>query len=378
MSTMTTRDLFGYAGSSHQPQDRVLSAEEAYGALGSATLDDEEEYGSAWDDDFGALDSDSLFDEEEYGDDDDEDDFGYIDGDEEFGEIGDDLDELNEELDEDVYGAFYGAAGGTLMAPAGTDYAIESLGDALSPAGVFLPTSLQSAGVDPGWIEWGLEKMLEKVEGGDTNEIAAYLMNEPNFGNWNSLSGEEKQQMVYDAIVSSAIPGLEMAWDEPLRQAWASNDTTLDRALGGVMAVPSAIWKLVTTDQPNAVAAWIKEIPGFADPMDNLMAGLGVSRPDQIINVAAIRYFLIGLVYPQVYGWIADAVTRQGQEAISAVAQSRAPASAPVSELDMGILPMPPPPQAIPSKGMGLPCPTSILAAGYGFVIGGSVLGFLS
>ena len=73
--------------------------------------------------------------------------------------------------------------------------------------------------------------------------------------------------------------------------------------------------------------------------------------------------------------------------AIHAVAESDA-AAAPRSSRDLGAVPasfpnlddvlIAPPPQAIPSTGMGLPAPTTILAAGYGFVIGGSVLGILS
>jgi len=386
----TTRDLFGYAGSSHQPQGRVLTAEEIYGALGSASLDAEEEYGD-WDDDeddeFGALDSESLFAEEAYGALDsrslfEEEEYGYTD-DDEYGEIEDDLDELDEEIDGDAYGAFYGAAGGVLRVPAGTEPTLRSLADAVAPGGVLLPGFLLSAGADPGWIELGLETLQRGLEGGDADELAAYLMNEPGFGNWNDPK-TPRAAMVYNAVVASAIPGFEQNWDEPFRQAFENNDTRLGKAWGGVMATPEAIWALLTTDAPNAMVGWLKEAAPFLSGPLTEWAG---ASPDQMINVMAMRYYMIGLVYPEGYDWIADAVTRQGQDAIHAVAESDA-AAAPRSSRDLGAVPasfpnlddvlIAPPPQAIPSTGMGLPAPTTILAAGYGFVIGGSVLGILS
>src|SRR5574338_275054 len=90
---------YGYAGASHVSQDRVLTSEEDYGGI----FDE--------DDDFGALMSTDLASEELYGDD--------VDDDAEFGadDDGDSddadalLDQLDSDLDSEVYGAWYGVQG---------------------------------------------------------------------------------------------------------------------------------------------------------------------------------------------------------------------------------------------------------------------------
>jgi hypothetical protein len=400
----TSRDLFGYAGSSHQPQGRVLTAEEAYGgygALTSPTLTAEEEYGSDWygedddDDDFGALDSPSLYAEEEYGedddeddefgvwygaehDDDDDDDFGYID---EFGaeaeaDAEDMLAELEAELDEDIFGAWYGGAGGTLAIPPGTEGAMDNLGNAVDAPNVLLPEFLNPAGAEPGWIESGVRAMSEFVAPGDADEIAVYLMNEPGFGNWNNLSNPDgspsAQQiaMVRNAVKRSAMPGLEQNWDEPFREAWANNPAKLPAAWQGLKATPSAIWAFLTTDTPNALAGWLMEVPGIGTAV---RAWVGENRPDQMINGLAIRYWLLGLFFPVIYEWIAQRITADAQPAIQIVQQATAPAPAPAQ--DLGVLPIQPPPQVLPTPQTGLPSPQTILAIGYGLMTGGAVLG---
>ncbi len=412
-------DLFGYAGSSHQPQGRVLTAEEAYGALGSESLAAEEEYGYDPDDEYGALGSESLTAEEEYGLDDEDDDFGF-DDDDEYGALGSEsltaeeeyglddeddeddemgawygeddeddeddemgffgaeegeaaamLDELDAEMDEEIYGAWYGAAGGTLAVPAGTEQALNALGAAVNAPGVLLPSFLQSAGAEPGWVEWGLEKMASWIAPGDAEELAAYLMKQPQFHNWNSLGPAQQAELVRNAVWQSAIPGLEQNWDEPFRQAWNSSPSAIGAAWAGLKATPSAVWAFITSDAPNGVVAFLTEIPGFGAGLQAAMNAAGVQRPDQLVNGLAMRYYVMGLVGIPVYSWIADAVTRQGQAAVQAVQA----VSMPVGPQDLGVLPVMPPPQALPAPTTGLPAPQTILALGYAAMAGGAVLG---
>jgi len=401
MAMLSRTDMFGYAGASHEPQGRVLTAEEEYGAHGFGALDSaslfaEEEYGALTspslfaeeeygdddfddddddfgadyddddddDDDFGALDSESLFAEEAYGDEDD-------DFDDEFGsDVSEDLDALDQELDSEIFGSWYGDAGGTLAAPAGAEHAVASLADAVN-VGAILPGFAQSSGAEPGWIEWGMEGLQNFLETDDSEELAAYLMQQPGFANWNSLNQSQQAQLVKQAVISAAIPGLEQNWDEPFRQAFASNPSILGAAWSSLASTPSAIWGLITTDYPNAMFAVIQEIPGVGAAAQGLAKAAGVQRPDQLINALAIRYYIMGLVYPSIYTWIAESVTRQGQAAVAAVAAASQPVAQDVAPLP----PMMPPPQAVAQPTTGLPSPPTILALGFGLSAAGAVLG---
>ncbi len=421
-------DMFGYAGSSHQPQGHVLTAEEgygahgfgaldseslaaeeAYGALTSSTLFAEEEYGLdddddddygldddddddygldddddddddefgggyAWygdddedDDEFGALDSESLYAEEAYGEDEDEEDFGL----DEFGaEVSDELDALDAELDQEIFGAWYGAAGGTLAAPSGAEQAVGALADAVN-IGAFLPSFAQSSGAEPGWIEWGVEKLQNFVETDDSEELATYLMQQPGFANWNSLSEAQQAQLVKQAVTAAAIPGLELNWDEPFRQAFSQNPGILGLGWADLAIAPSAIWGLITSDYPNSMFAVLQEIPGVGAALQGLAKTVGVQRPDQLFNALAIRYYILGLVYPDIYSWIAQSVTRQGQSAVAAIDAVNRPAVQDVAPLP----PMMPPPQTMAEPTTGLPSPPVILAVGFGLSAAGAVLG---
>lgn len=216
-----------------------------------------------------------------------------------------------------------------------------------------------------------MEKLQSYMEPGDAAEIATYLMNQPGFANWNSLNEAQQAQLVKQAVIASAIPGLEQNWDEPFRRAFSSNPSILGSAWATLTSGPSAIWGLITSDYPNTMFAVLQEIPGVGAALQALSQSVGVQRPDQLFNGLAIRYYMLGLMYPAIYNWIAQSVTKQGQAAIAAVSA----VSRPVQD----VAPLPPmmaPPQTMPAPSTGLPSPPVILAVGFGLSAAGAVLGF--
>lgn len=379
-------DLFGYAGG-HVPMDAVLNAEarygaHGYGALNSASLLAEEAYGEDEDDDdFGALNSASLLAEEAYGEDEDEDDAGDDFGDDVFGDEGDeideDLDELDAELDSELYGSWYGATEGALAAPAGAEGQVNSLAMALN-VGAFLPAFLINAGAEPGYFEYFMEKAASAVGPNDAREIAVKLMNQRGFESWNQLSKGQQAQLVRNAVVEAAIPGLQTTWDDPFRKAFQANPGIMGASWASLKALPFSIWNLIAEDGPNGILAVLQELPGLGPAATQALSVLGVQAPDQVINGLAIRYYFAGLVYPSIYTWLADSVTNQGQAGIQAVAEStRPPVQAPRYE-DVGPLPrLENRPEVIPSSGSGFPEPQNILAVGYGLVVLGGLTGIL-
>lgn len=428
---LSRKDLFGYAGASHEPQGRVLTAEEeygahgygalnssslfaeeAYGALSSPDLFSEEEYvndiglNSSFadddddddddidddefgfdededEDDFGALNSPSLFAEEEYGDDDDDDDdYGYA-SDDEYGadSLEGELDALDAELDSEIFGAWYGVAGGVLAAPEGvSNAAVGALAKALD-VGAFLPSFLQNTGVDPGYIESGIESLRQLFEPGDTREIATYLMTQHQeaFANWNSLSEGQQAQLIKEAVTASAIPGVEMSWDEPFRRQFAANPGIMGAAWSSLAASPSAVWNLLFTDLPNAMLYAATEVPVLGAAIEAGQRAAGAATADEFFNMTAIRYYFLGLVYPKIYTWLAQSVTKQGQAAIQAVANVTQPEGPPPRmAIIQDVSPLPemlPPPQTLSQPTTGLPSSETILAVGFGLTAAGAVLG---
>jgi hypothetical protein len=449
---LTRSDLFGYAGASHEPQGRVLTSEEDYGAhgfgaLNSASLLEEEAYGALnspslfaeegygalnsasllEEEAYGALNSPSLFAEEEYGeeDDEDEDSYGgswrygasdddddddddldlYEDEDLEEGFGADEADSAEAELDafdaelgEEVFGAWYGFDGGSLAVPPGTEAARDAVASAVTPTAVMMPSMM------PSMMQYAAEKFINSTERwfvqGDDEELASYvLLGLQDAGvPWNQMSRQQKETLVYNAVVSSAIPGIEYAWDEPFRQAWASSDGFTSTAMNMAKASPSAMWAFLVTDVPNAMVTAMGEIPGLSTVTEYL-----AENPDEFVNSVAIRYYFLGLVGVPVYSWLVQSIDANASGAMASAWQTMheshagptsmdlgtllpqmpVPAShvGPTSistSMDLGTLPQVPvlaPPQVIPETSTGLPAPQTILAMGYAAMAGGAVLG---
>lgn len=382
-SIFRRKSLFGTV--TDVPQDNILDAEEEYGYVSDGPiLEAEEDYSSVfgggytW---YGAEDDDILDDEEDYVDDIDLDDEEYLDDldedddedddEEAMGYYGADSDvqlegelaELEAEIDEDLeFGAWYGR--GPLTVPGPARASVQDLADALN-LGAVLPSWLQSQGATEGWIEWGVENLNDLVTNNETREIAKYLMNEPGFASWNSLSEEQQAQMVANAVAEASWMGIEMQGDDPLRQAL--NAPTLFAKLSEAMfATPRAFWNFVSGDVPRMTAAALSEL-GIRGPGGALV-------DDQMINGLAIRYRVIGFIYPNIYRWLADSVTRQGQSAITAVQQTTQDLGSVVQPGAPTVPHVQPPPRVLPTK-TAWPTPAQIIGIGLGITTGGAVLG---
>jgi hypothetical protein len=307
------------------------------------------------DDEYDFDDDDILDDEEAYVDDIDDDDLEEEEEMELFGgdpeaELEAALTELDDELDADLqFGAMYGRTG-PLRAPADAADEVSTLAQALN-VGAFMPNFAQS-----GWgqyLQMPFEYANDVVSGRETREIAIRLMNEPGFASWNSLSPDRQAEMVQNAVYDSAVPGIDMQADDPIRKALASGST-----YQMIMANPKAIYNFWTGDVPRLIAGSL----GIAD--------------DQPINGTAMRYAFIGYMMPSVYTWLADAVTREAQPAIKAVEKATG-----VQDLGPVMGPAPargpmvqPPPQVLPA-GSAWPTPAQIIGIGTGIAVGGAMLG---
>lgn len=356
---LTAEEMYGAV-----PQGHVLTAEEAYGTLQpqGRVLTAEESYGGGYswygmDDEYDFDDDDILDDEEAYVDDIDDDD---LEEEEEMALFGGDpeaeleaaLTELDEELDADLkFGAMYGRMSGPLRPPPGTEAYVQEVANALS-VGAFMPNWAQS-GLPSYILEVPSEYINSVVTGRETREIAIYLMREPGFAQWNTLSDAQKAAMVQNAVYSAAVPGIEMQADDPIRQAFASGSVWQR-----VMANPRAVYNFWTGDFPRLVGT----LAGITD--------------DQLINGTAIRYLALGYAMPQVYTWLANEVTKEAQSAISAVGEATT-----IQDLGPVMGPAPvagpmvqPPPQVLPA-GSGWPTPAQIIGIGTGIAVGGAMLG---
>jgi len=94
-----------------------------------------------------------------------------------------------------------------------------------------------------------------------------------------------------------------------------------------------------------------------------------------LINGVAVRYLAMGYMFPQVYGWLADAVTRDAQPAIMAMQQATkdlgpigGPMNPPVGPI------VQPPPQAL-ATGTGFPDAAQVLGIGTGLIVTGAIFG---
>lgn len=350
MARLRRSSLFGTT--THVPQGRVLTAEEEYGSVFGGVLDDEEDY----------VDDIDLDDEEEFGSFDEveeEDDW------EAMGAYGSDpdadasasIEELDAELDADLYAgtAWYGREG-PLMVPAPAQDDVDALADALN-IGAVMPSFLQSKGEKPGWTEWVFERSNNLISGNETREIAKYLMLEPGFAHWNSMGLEQQAAMVHAAIAKAAELGVELESDDVIRRS-------MQQGQSGFRSAASSLWTMGTRDLPRMIGAALTE--------------LGVpASDDQLINGTATRYLVIGRMYPDLYAWLANAVTKQGQAAIEGMQEAtqdlgQIPVTAP------GVVPptptVQPPPTALPT-GSGFPTPAQILGVGTGVIVAGAMLG---
>jgi hypothetical protein len=250
---------------------------------------------------------------------------------------------------------------------------------------------LQSSGIEPGFIERNLERVTQFLAAGNTTDLATCIMNQPGFGDWENLSQAQKVELVENAVVEAAIPGLRVEWDDPFRELFAkaveavksgktlrtvSGEALFDTAWSSAMTGPRAIWALVFSDLPNTIIGVLGEMP----PPIGIAAEKLFEQSDEVVNGLAIRYYLIGLVYPEIYNWIVDAIDRQGGPAIAAVKAVQAPAE-PETFPSGGVMPQPlvpalsPAPEVLPAPQAGLPSPPTVLAVGYAAMAAGAVLG---
>lgn len=345
--TIERSDLFGagiFGPELDEYEQSVLGSEEEYGDWQDPILTAEEEY---------------VDDADAYG----------AEHDDEDG----DLNALDEEMSEDLYGAHYGVAG-VLRAPVGFEQDVQQIAAAIGP-GIFLPEFARQASAAPGWIEWAMEGMADQIRGSEPEEIATYLVYEPTFSRWASMSIDQKRALLAEAVKKAALPGLEAEWDEPFRKAWSQGQGFTGTAWGVLKASPSAVWNLVTKDVPTSFFATIRDMAPLAGPVEAAMRAAGVNSPDQWMNGYAIRLYMLSLARLDVYGWMAKSIDRQASAAVSRLSASLAPrAPAPVVE-ETEIIALPEPEVIAPPTG-GLPRPQTILAFGYATLTVGSLLGF--
>lgn len=396
---------FGYAGASHEPQGRVLTAEELYGALNSPSLAAEEEYGALGsesllaeeeygvddDDDFGAWYGSDDDDDDDDDDEDEDDDFGawYGADDDEFGDDDDDaLADLEAQVDQDLYGAWYGATGALDLAPEAEGF-VPQMANALAP-GALLPNQLRG-----GYIESFIEGADAAMAPEAAEEIARRVMQHPEFVNWSSHDQASKARIVQDALRSSTA-GVDMQVDDNIKAQFQQalsdgasflSEPSLGAAWGLIKQGPynlvQNLHTWATIDVPNISQAALIQLPIAGNLTAETMKALGAKPDDALINTLAMRYQLASQVFgPQVYDWIANSIDMQADagSAASAVAASQ------FSEqpMDMGpalvgpVAPIPSvqaPSQVIAPSTSGLPRPQTILAFGYAAMCGGAALG---
>jgi hypothetical protein len=347
---MQRSDLFGlYGTSTHQPQGRVLTAEEMYGALDNPAYDpgEEEGYGAIFaeeEDDFeeeemGALMSDSLLDEEDYVDDIDEDDepkfgalfsqsllaeeeYGAHDFDD-FGE--DDEDDEDPELDADLDAALaelrsepelmgyygYGYAGGAPVAGAvALEAGFDQLREVGGPSkgqmkelaralnmGVVLPKALQG-----GYIESAFESMQRLGAGDDDFELAHYIILQPDLDKWDARG----PGIVRNAVIEAMIPGREFQVDDEILNGWKqiANDLRFKEGLKNKIQTAFMSWKDMGKKALKGAGVdlsgifWdaVEAVKGL-HPGNRFVGWLADYTPsaDEPLNQLAISYYMMSL-----------------------------------------------------------------------------------
>jgi hypothetical protein len=347
----THNPIFGAIDDALFDEDFLAGPDESFGALNSPSLAAELAYG--------ALSSPSLTAEYEYGLDDDDDDDDDDDYDDELDEFGgdyewfgaDDFDDLEAEIDAE-FGAWYGFKGPLAPVEGVTADELQLIADAFY-AGFLFPENLQG-----GNFEWAIEWAQKAITGNQGLEIAAYLTHEPGF-----RVGSVTPQMVKEAVKNAAVPGMEAAWDEPLKDWWQGTSEQQgwwDWITGAPGAALESVMAYVSTDIPTAINAMLTEA--------NITDGT-----EQIVNSLAMGiYFhsLNPLIGDKIYAWIADKINK---DAASAVAPREEVFPMPVGPMPG---PMPGPIDvAPPAAATGLPRPSTILAFGYALMSGAAALG---
>jgi hypothetical protein len=379
-SSLLSKEIQQRTGHSHKELIDLAKKEHgfpvSYGALGSASLDAEEEYALDDGDEFGLFDDD---------DDDDDDDYGF-DEDDEYGDVDDDdLEATESAIDQDLYGSWYGSMTGPLETKPTLEPYVSGLGQALN-IGALLPNALRD-----GYVESFFEGVEGILEAEAAEEIARYIMQDPRFIDWGpDMNPAIKHDIVQSAIRSTAMPGIELQIDDDLERQFRkaagnfpelvqnpsfSQAWTLFRENG--WNTLANMKTMATTDLPNVVQGILLELPVAGNVLAEAQKKAGLSPADRLYNPLAVRYWAIAQLFgPKIYDWIAQSIDRQGQDAIIAV---RADAESPI---DLGILnqqiapiPVTHPTQVIAPSPTGLPRPQTILAVGYSLMCGGAALG---
>ena len=344
----TTPSIFGAIDDALLDDD-FLAGPDEFGELGSPSLEAEINYGAIsgpsamteYDDDFG-------FDDD---DDDDDDEYG---GDYEwFGaEEDDDIDEGFEDLEAEIdaeFGAWYGYDAGSLAPAEGILSDDRDLIAHSISSGAMLPASFQDGKLE-GILTW----MRKTLTGNEGREIANYLTHQPGFG-----EGPVTAEMVEAAVKEAAMPGMEAAWDEPLKELWYSEEPSWTAWLSGVPgAAAESVKEYFMTDIPTAIKGFLGE------------SGIPVSD-DQVVNSMAIGIWLMSwnpLVGDEIYKWIANDINSEVPHAVQRDVQAEMP-TRPMPGMSAPIDIAPP----LPAGAM--PRPQTILAFGYGLMSAAAALG---
>lgn len=339
MSTLRRSDLFGYASQEQfafTPSDRILADEEGYGGeddLADVPL-------------FGADDPDAQ------------------------------LDALEREMDAEQYGV--------IGRESGTDPSLTPIGSAgqFAPelGKILLDGFQEGLSSDSRMVQMAQRagrSLADLVQTGDWAEMASAMLADPAFGAWNSLSEEEQVGLVKSAVAYTAIPGLEMSWDDAFAEAWHQ---------GGIATLPSDVYTMLkvlfTQDGPKFVWSCLNEVPVLGAMLSG--AGFTVENFDQQVNLSAMGLYLVGLYKPEVYRVAAGEVTERAQHIIAASQEGLMQAGGRgglqggmviQEEALVSSIQLPEPAQTLPDQGIGLPDPPQILATGYGVAIAGALLG---
>ena len=250
------------------------------------------------------------------------------------------LDDIEAEVDADL--ASYGFQSKGRLGDGVDPEALAEMAEAVD-IGALLPAATQG----------GMFEAVVEVGGTDgAFEIAARIMNKPEFKHWAELRPKQKAGLVEAAISASAIPGVDLSSGGAVREAYDSGEGFW----GTLGSMGSAAWETMPGDASAILRGFAAEVTPF-------------ETTDAVVNELAMSYVVaMKMGYP-VDEWIAKKIDEEQPAAIAPTQSFVLPGGA-------GDAPAPSAPTVvIPSARVGGWTPTKVLAIGYGLTAGLAALG---
>jgi len=288
--------------------------------------------------------------------------------DDEFSEDDSDLDDLEAEIDAELFGQ---EPAGEFVSRTAVVSDIDEDVERLLEGGMLGQGMLLPQIARGGNIEWFMEWAIGIANPGEVKDIIRKLELDARTARWGSMGHAEKVSVVNDAIARAAIPfvGKEaLAAQEHLEKSWRQSGNSLPSQVWSIVgATPGAFWELVTEDFPDLTLAWLE----VAVPFD--------LTPDEMFNNTAMMYWIGNKV-------TGGAVTEEIVFMLDKAFAKRPPVAVGEQVFDMPALPGPSPDYAPfepgpaidvepPMAGSRWPRPQTILGVGYGTMIVTGLLG---